>query len=272
MICNNCGNEFSEEYDFCPNCGAPKPVQQVAPQGVISIIDKVQAALTDGMFLAACVLMSIASAASVVLNSFNVIYILTTVFMWVAYSKAASNSLESTHIKNLSGMVYAVYIINYVAYGILFIATLILTAFLIFADSIEPFFSEVINGLQTQGINVSEYIEDGFLGFLGVFLLVVFVIVCVIGIIINVVCYRKIHKFVKSVYQSMQSGTTQIDKVNAAKNWLIVLAVGTMLDAFSNEIFGLLLIVPGCGAAALILCALIIKRHFLKFNDPVDIQ
>ena len=113
MKCNNCSFESEQDFAFCPNCSAPagEPVSVSEPI-VNPVGERVMAALKDKMFLAICVLLTVASAISTFSGGgIPAIIILHTVFLWIAYSKVQKNIVDTKQLRNLSGTVYAQYVV-----------------------------------------------------------------------------------------------------------------------------------------------------------------
>ena len=61
MTCNSCGFVHTEDFSYCPNCGAPAPVsispENVSAQPVNTAAEKILKALRDPLFLVLSILM-----------------------------------------------------------------------------------------------------------------------------------------------------------------------------------------------------------------------
>jgi hypothetical protein len=119
MKCNNCGFEYEDSLRVCPNCESNS---QLAVISLNPAADKVSAAITDGLFLVMCILMSASCIFGLLVGRIPTLNILFTIFMWLAYAQARKGILDSTHLRSLSGTTFAMYVINYVAAGLVALA------------------------------------------------------------------------------------------------------------------------------------------------------
>jgi len=94
-------------------------------------------------------------------------------------------------------------------------------------------------------------------------LCIVFILVGAVGIVINYFSLGNIHKFLKSVYQSVDAEKMLFVKYRVASTWLIVLGVLSGISAvgsLTTDVFGFL--ANGAGAAAMIVAGVYIKKYF----------
>ena len=126
MKCKNCGFEYGEQYDYCPNCGTQNAVEQPTKQPVAEAVslnpvaDKVMSALKDSGFLVLCILMSISCVLSLK-GGFPLINILLTIFLWLTYADVQKGFANEKHLQSISGTVYASYVITNVVSIILIV-------------------------------------------------------------------------------------------------------------------------------------------------------
>lgn len=269
MKCINCSYENQENFDYCPMCGA-------AQQQFISInpaADKILYALKDDMFLAICILLTISCGLSVVCGGLPLINILTTIFLWIVFSKSRNNIADADSLRSVSGTIYANYIITYVLFGLIFVIGIIIGLVFSLVNNIP----ELLNEISTEFyINDNSYIiDDSYLDIaesvisvFGWIIMAMFAFASIIGIVINAVSMRKIHLLAKSVYQGVQTGYLDLKYANSAKNWLFVFGVFSAISAAAallswNIISGL---TTGCSAAAEIIAGILIKKHLLSAN------
>ncbi len=285
MKCIYCNFEHAEPFQFCPHCGADNrysaPVS-VAPVSVAPVnvaAERILPALKDNLFLAICILISISTGFSLISGSISVINILLTIFLWLTYSKGRKNIVDSNHLKSISGTVFASYVINFVLYGLVIFLGIIFALIFVLASANtelnEAFMEGFAEGLRISGMSPYEFeammgdIGMGFESFtsvIGWVFFLVFTIVGTVGIIINALSLGKIHRLAKSTYKSVESGFLALNKVNAAKNWLIVLGVFSAISALSTLASGefLATVAAGSDAAASIIAGVLINKKLIS--------
>lgn len=276
MKCKNCEFEYSEQYDYCPNCGAPNAAEQPVseqPQTVEAVslnpaADRVMSALKDNGFLALCILMSISCVLSLS-GGLPLINILLTIFLWLTYADAQKGFANEKHLQCVSGTVYASYVITNVASIILIVCGVLLGVLVgIFAGTAEfaAGFNEAISQYDLGEFAFSyEDIPQVLMGLIGVLIGVVFVVMGVIALVINVLGTKKIHAFAKSVYMGIMFQNPNFLNARAAKGWLLALgvlsAIGAALTVSSEPVVA---IASGCEAAAAIIAAILIEKHLME--------
>ena len=275
MKCIYCGFEYGDEYSFCPNCGkaAPEsePEVEAIPVSLKPTADKILTVLRDKLFLAACILISASCLFAVIGGSLPIINILLTVFLWITYAKSNNGIADSQSLRNISGTVYASYIINNVLCGLI-IACGALVAMAFGAMSIS---NEMIDELmdEIEIIGISKYLQytDEFIR---IFLMIIGPILLVAGIgalLINIFGMRKIHRFVQSVYRGIDFQNPVFYKPRAAKNWMIFFAVISGLSTISALQSGAFIgISNGLTCATAIIAAILINKHFAANQNNID--
>lgn len=286
MICRNCGHEF-ESGKFCPNCGTPAEnvnptaAEQVceppyeAPitaqpnysqtdagpgfsgntQGSITKIFK--DIFSDTIFLIVAILMSASTLMNLANKEINVFGILFTIAFWLLYAtaKSSENEFKQTGLKLFSGTVKAVYIVLWVAVGILGVACILVLVGSSFLSSMLYNYSGFgeFGGLY----GMLAYASVGLIAFICVFL-IAFVIV------MNIFFVKKIHKFAKSLCVSAKQGQFALEKVKAARQWLFVLGILSGIGALLSIIeTSFVAFVAGGALAACYICASIwMKKYF----------
>ena len=227
MKCNNCGFEYEDSLKVCPNC-EPNPLPVAISLNPAA--DKVSAAITDSLFVVMCILMSASCLFSLFVGGLPVLNILFTIFMWLSYAQARKGILDSTHLRSLSGTTFAVYVINFVSAGCIafigFICTFVLGTISQTPDLLE----EIKNAIELENpVIVNQAIS--IIANYGVIIGVIIVIIAVLMIVLNIFSYNKIHKFAKSVYQSVDMNNIGFQNAKAAKVWLYIIAVFTVVSA-----------------------------------------
>ncbi len=270
MKCYRCGYEVEEGIEYCPFCTAPVTPTSATANKVLSI-------LKDKLFLAICVLLSVSvGAAFLQSGSPSVVTLLAMIFLWINYAKGRKNVVHANYMRLVSGVVYAEYVLTNVAAIILAVCGILL-GFLI------PLFSSDPKTLaaMTQGFNTAFYASGLTLPFeltdadiIGIFwiLAALFVLMGAIELVLNIFARRKIHRFVKSLYKSVEDGgITPIINAGVAKVWLWVFGITQGLTALSNLLtFDFLIsLSSACSAAAYIVGAVLVNKYFVE-NHPAE--
>ncbi len=262
MKCNNCGFEIDDTFTYCPDCGSPAFLQ---PSMINPVILKFKELLKSKKMLVLCLLITVSATFSLISGSLSVLAILASVFLWICYSKAIKDEVSVTQLRNISGTVYAGYVINYVAYitllvcGIIFIITFaFLSSDQSFIDSLIQEFRDIVSQ------NILILIEK-YLAAYGFILSLLLTLASIVSIIINAVGMRSIHRFIKTAYTGIQTGQTENHYAHRAKNWLIVFGVFYGISALASLTSTNLLpvISTGCIAAAMFVASSIINKEFL---------
>lgn len=229
MKCNECGYESELGFSYCPGCGAgPQPAAVSQNTAAMTVL----AALKDNLFLVLCILMSASCILSLAADSLPLISILTTVFLWLVYAQSRKDIADAKQLRNVSGTVYAQYVLNNVLAVLLLVVGVILAAaFGIIAenpDLMDALLGDVME-IEESAFAVSEMLA----ALSGGILMVVFAIAAILIAVINIFSIRYIHRFAKSVYQSIQTGVLELKHVSATRGWLIVFAVCSGINALS---------------------------------------
>lgn len=274
MKCKNCGFEYGEQYDYCPNCGTQNAVEQPTKQPVAEAVslnpvaDKVMSALKDSGFLVLCILMSISCVLSLK-GGFPLINILLTIFLWLTYADVQKGFANEKHLQSISGTVYASYVITNVVSIILIVCGVLFGVLVTAFAGTEEFaqgFDMAISQYDLGEFAFSyEDIPQGLMGFAGVFIGGAFVFIGAIALVINILGTKKIHAFAKSVYMGIMFQNPNFQNPRAAKNWLMFFgvcsAIGAVLSVFSEPVVA---IASGCEAAATIIASVLIDKHLME--------
>lgn len=259
MKCISCGFESQENFAFCPNCSAPA-VQEA--QIVNPAENVILGALKDKLFLVICILMSVTTVLSFAGGGVPVLNILFTVFLWLTYAQATKNIADPKHIRGLSGTVYANYVITYVVCGIVFVCgALVALVFGVLAGNAEVY-GALMNELGSLD-EVTQNIVVLILSASGWIITLICAIISGVAVLFNILATRKIHRFTKSVYKSLEQCTLNIEKADAAKNWLLVFGIFGAVSAASALMSGNIIgaASSGCTAVAEILSYVLIGKY-----------
>lgn len=258
MKCTNCGYEAEQEFRFCPQCGA-----EYAPVASNTAAEKILPALKDTLFLVICILMAANCILSITSGGLPLINILMTVFLWLAWNLARTDSTDAQQLRNVSGTVYAQYVINNVVAVLIFVVGAIFALVMGVVMGQADVWEELMGELSAMG---AEYLMAAdLLASLSIPLLTgIFAVVAVAVLLVNVFAMRNIHRFAKSVYQSLEKKTPALERVNTARVWLYIFGVCDGLGALASLMDGELVsgLTSGTGAAAAVLAAVLIGKYF----------
>lgn len=239
-----------------------------------------RAAFRSGMFLAMCILVTIATifgsvslstTSGVSINyNFNVIYLLITIGMWMTYATACDPNAEPmkpTGFTMVSGCMKAQRILMWVAMGLLIFAGVVLIAIgaammanaelaAELADAINVNISDELWELYGPQLGeMLEYFEElitnGFLALLFIGLGVGVLLAAVIILILNLTFYRSCHRLAYSIAEYAKGKTTELVGARTVANWLIVMGI---FSAVGGSVVS---------AALLIVASVFIRMNFI---------
>ncbi len=263
MKCTSCGFDSEQEFAHCPCCGA-------AAGETVAIVsnpaaEKFLPVLKSSMFLAICILMTCSCAFSLAVGGLSVVNILLTVFTWITYSQARKGIASAKHLRCVSGTVYANYVLANVGAIILIVCGVILAVLMLSTNVVEIIVWEFIQ--EFPEIYNSDFARV-FSVFIGWTVAAVFIVASAISLVFNILGMRKIHRFAKSVYQSINSGSIDLVNPRAAKNWLIVYSVFNGIAAlFSVGSSIPAAISSACITAAGIIAVVLINQYFIQSEE-----
>lgn len=281
MYCNNCGHQSAEDFRFCPNCGAeatPNPYQAnpnrdaphyEEPVNTNPAAQAVLNALKDKLFFILCILMTIVTGASLLTGTIPIFNLLITVFLWLVHSQVDKNIVDAGNLRCVSGTIYAQYVTVNVCGIILIICGVVCGLLSGNADFTSALQSEMgaldfyIEGFNPDMVYANVALASG------IFFAIVFFLTGAIFLVFNFFSYRYIHRFAKSVYQSVQQGVLVLEHTEATRNWLIVFAVFagiSTLGSFGS--FGML--ANGANCAACILASQLISKHLMQTPEAYN--
>ena len=271
MFCPNCGSQMMDGTIFCTNCGSP-----MTPRSMIVRGNRVITALQDPLFLVICILWSISTLVQLTNGFFNVIPVLLTIFLWLVFAKARRGETPQNQLRCISGVVYAQYIIVYVLAGVMLLAGILC---LVFATAFPGRGGMLLPDLGEFALKyLPEQFWDTF-DVLGVAFFVGFGIGLILAaaayVVINILSYRRIHRFAKSVYENAYSDVPLLD-ARVARIWLMIFGIisaaqipnSLLVMVISGVEYGsastgfVSLLASGCSAAVSILASILIKKHY----------
>jgi hypothetical protein len=216
--------------------------------------------LKDNLFLALCICLSVGTGAGLIGGNLNVINILASVFLWLVYAQAQKNNVDASQLKNVSGTVYASYVINNVACVIIGICgTVIGVVLAMFGGEVAE---ELLMYTEFNDEYMIDIISESAVLF-GVIIVVTSIIAAIVIWVVNFFGTRNIHKLAKSLYKSVESDKLSLVKCRAAHNWLMVFGIFSVLSALSSltDFYIIGVVQSGGMAAAQIIAATLINRY-----------
>ncbi|MCQ2448797.1 MAG: zinc ribbon domain-containing protein [Clostridia bacterium] len=290
MFCTKCGGQIADNEKFCHYCGNPnymaqqnvyganpQPVQPVYPfvqQNPASvpgsIAEKVLKQIKSPLFLTICILYSVCTLLSVINKGFPIISILFTVFLWLIFAQGRSNRVDISNMRNISGTCFAQYVLNWIGFGCFVFFGIILLAFSSMLDTPEFY----------EAISQNVYIESSWDQLLELSVSVIFIILGVAMLIaavfmalINIFAIGKMHKFLKSLYQSAQMNVNGILCLNVAKGWMLAFGIISGIAALiSLATSPMAFINGGCSAALYIILYIILNNFKKDLNGNITMQ
>ena len=262
------------------------------------LVEKLLAIFRDPMFLTLTILMTVSAAlGSVGFSAANgkmhlslgILSILFVVGLWLIYGAAKKD--DSSFISGLSftsGVVKAYKIIMWVA-----IVALLVGAILCFiaGPTLLKSFSwggidwHLVDDIPSDVIDeIPDIINHDKFGYFSNFMLIgigiALIVADVVLLIVNLCFIKKLHRFTKSLCDSVKSNVYDVKDAVPSKNWLIVSAVFGILGAVGGgasssvtEVFGITIstgnavlnsVSAACSAAAAIIASILIKRNFTE--------
>ena len=276
MKCPNCLKENNNDALYCLYCGTKLSTQTPT---ITAWGTKIIEGIKSKLFLALCILMTVSTACAFVSSGLNIIGVLATIFLWVLYSNTKKGTTSSKGLRNISGTVYASYVVNYVLVGLMAFSGL---GFLIFAiistkeTMVLQELEEAITSAQELTTLFPNQITAGMVLTACWMVAILFLFGAVIGIIINIFGVRHIHRTVKASYQSMDNPAVDPTKhANSARVWMWVFGVFTILNGLSAIVSAGFLAgaSSACQGVVYILGAMLISRCFLTLpTEPQSVE
>lgn len=270
MKCNKCGFEREEDFVFCPNCGckagenADTSAEITADTPAVeSFTEKVHKMLNSSMFLCICILESVYTAFSFASKNIPLINILMTIFLWLVFSSAKKGFADYGKMRCISGTVFAGYVINWVVSGLLILLGLISSVAVSYLTTAPELTSSIEDFMNRQFGNYGRLVSS-LLSLSAVLIAAVFLIAAAIIIIFNCIGIRSIHKFIQSLYKSLEAGAPALIKCKAASGWLMTFGIFAGISAFYSISSFTSFIASGSLSAMLIISSILIKKSFAE--------
>lgn len=259
MKCKNCGFEMVDQTEYCLNCGAKltTDTNEVAQVSNSFAAERLLPVFKDKLFLVLCGLMTITCVLSFALDSIPIINTLITIFLWITLASAQKGVVDKKQLRNVSGTVYATYILTYIG-SILLIVSGALVA-LAYATRPSAFIVDM--ELESMLDGVRGAVSDSTIVTL---VCTTLIVLGVILLLVNVFGLKKIHRFAKSVYQCNVDQNLAFIGMKSAKKWLVFFAVYGGFAAFATLLDGDVsaTISNVCHAASSLIPVMLINKYF----------
>ena len=266
MKCRYCGHKCKLDVPVCPTCGADFEPKKRSDAERALAKNRILPALSDSLYLAICILLTARVVISIIAGGFLLFEALIAVFSWMVYYSAKNGVINGKNLRCISGTIYA----EYYSANILAIIIVVFGLFVaMFPSAVVNFaeatFGSFIDGNEQIRALLDLLAEDGVFGGLSIALVCIFF--AIIILLINLLCYRKIHRFAKSVYKSVeQQDFYMIEYDNTTRKWLWFFAimdfVGLLIKTSGSGVLHLM--ANGIDAAVAIIAAILIKKYVLS--------
>lgn len=259
MKCSKCGYETAQNNVFCPLCGE-RLVHEEAPVGDFTA--QILPALRDRLFLVVCILLSASCLMSLAAGSVPLINILITVFLWLTYAQAQKGIADASHLRCVSGALYAQYVISYVVAGLVLVVGVLLSVTInAISGSMAGIWDEALGELaQEEAFAILMAILPSASGAV-ITILCALIAICVM--VFNIFTMRYLHRLAKSVYRSIEKGTYAVEYIKAAKIVLFILgglAAVNGLSSLADHQFGSFISNASSGACSII-AGLLVRKY-----------
>ena len=214
------------------NYTTPQPVYNVpqptynAPQPTFlnPITARFNTAFSNALFLVVCILVTV----STVFSSFtptdtsqsfspDVLGILFSIFLWITFVSAKKGNINVKSLRSTSGTTFAMYIVMWVAVGILGLCGLLL---LVAGNALGgSIMGSLVDELGSDAAILYE-LGLGSAGAAFAFIVIIVLIIAGLLAVYNIFFIGGLHKFAKSIYTSAQNGFENIEKANSCSIWL----------------------------------------------------
>ncbi|MBQ9080958.1 MAG: hypothetical protein IJY27_07810 [Clostridia bacterium] len=255
-----------DNQNFDQNEYRPPINEYVAPQPVRPGLD-LKAAFSSGLFLALCILMTIATVFGTftvdigsgdfgVSYSFNIIHVLIVIGMWITYGAAKSpeGAMKKSGFNIICGSLFATRILNWIAASILVASGIILAVVGVlipeeyYVKAEEYIARELVSGGELDVI-LRDILGSDFASIypanvdwsalLPVVLIawgIVMALIAVVMMILNILYYKKLHYMARSLYACVDDPYVEVQYANAVSVWLLVLGILNIFSGLSGVV------------------------------------
>ncbi|MBQ4066399.1 MAG: zinc ribbon domain-containing protein [Clostridia bacterium] len=300
MFCPNCGFSLPDGASFCPGCGkstsngpaaAARPAEPAPEKDHDSA--KLFGFFSSKAFLAVCILVTAAAVASLAFGVIELISILLSVGCWIAFggAKAQKRSLIGSGVKVMSVSSRIVFVLYFVAAGLIILSGILILAVFGFVGSGFSTLSSLYHEYIPQLHRVFEFTpaEEEIIDFLynvniifgkvsltliGSVLFTAALVIAGIIIALNLIFTGPFCSYLSGLCRTIKDPST--DKPQAPKSTrisvlLVILAVFTAIPAIASLASPLILvpghIITGFVVPGLLVAAMIVASRLISNGD-----
>ena len=273
--CERCGMIYDETIGNCPNCSRLNSENQNGG----AAWPVLKSWFSSNLMLVIAILITVSVGLGIFAGSYNILGILITIGLWMAYASAKSEDsrMNPTGLKIISGTLKATVIIFHVLAGLLFVLGIICLA----ARDYLLYNFVTFGDLFATGITGSIADMDGLMYLLGniagdtlfTILAVVIFVAAICIEIENIFFMRNAHKLAKSLCLSADTGVMNIAKSSTVRIWMLVLGILECIGVISVIASGggfADIVSTACGAALYIVGSVWINRNIQTPSMPVQ--
>lgn len=260
MRCTKCGYENNGNARFCQGCGSALAYHP-AP-----LTERMLCLFNDSLFLALCILCTVSASLSLLSADVPLIRILMCIFLWLLFSQGKKRITDVNYMRCVSGAIFASYVINWILFCLIALCGMLLAILFFVAGT-----AGLGNRLYWEILPYIGNYAGIFSSFTSLYLWgisAVLIITAIIGIALNILGRRSIHRFAQSLYKSMEHGQMSLASCSAARTWLLVFgiihAVLAILDSANGSTSSFM--AGGCLSAAFIIGYVLVGKYFKDFQ------
>ena len=188
-------------------------------------MNPIVSALQSSLFLVICILTSAGCGIEILNEQVSIIHVLLTIFLWLVYADGRRGIVNAKNLRCISGTVFASYVVNYIRFALIAAAGVLIGLFTFLKGS-SDIWSLLLDKLEIDFIpKILITASNLLITILGVFIAVICVGVAIVGIVLNRIGYRKLHKFAQMIYLSADSEEPIFYHAFQVRIWTMVFAV-----------------------------------------------
>lgn len=252
-----------ENQEFGPQEQAPDCQEEQMITPVKTVADKVLPALKDTLFLVICILMSASCILSLSLGNLPLLNILITVFLWLTYAESCKNIADAKHLRCVSGTIFAQYVLTYVGAGLCALLGILFAVAFTFLTQNPELLSRMLD-LFVDLDDAAYTVLYSIASVSGFLVLIISLFAAGFIVLVNVFTTRYFHRFVQSVYKSIEANIPELKHTNAARICLYILGGLSALNALTSLGSPLVFLSHAADCAVAFFAAYLIQKYFLS--------
>ncbi len=223
-----------------------------APRGGVDL----RAAFASGLFLAMCILATLATLFGTITFSFdegprfsgvNIISVISTIGMWITYATASDGSrdqMSNGGVTMVSGCIKATRVIMWIVMSLLLFCGLMLILVGVLSPLVTDFTDDILNSVRVslEGFSPEQVEEitalldrlfaDGLLALVFVAAGIGVILGAVVVLIFNLTYYRYCHRLAYSIAEMVKGRTDRLLDVRTVSTWLLVVGILSAVSSF----------------------------------------